>query len=249
VDEASVFSELHQGALYLHQGDSYIVEALDLVSRTAILTQADVPYYTRARELVDLRVLALHRQKKAGATTVYLGEVEVSTTVVAFKKLAQFTDQVLGEEALDLPPYSFRTIALWWDIPEETFDYISERRLDLAGGLHAAEHAAIGVLPLFALCDRNDIGGLSTPLHPDTGKPQVFIYDGHPGGVGIAEGGFNDIEELWQATADLVSGCPCQAGCPACVQSPKCGNNNEPLDKGVAVIVLRGLLGKGLLRK
>ena len=115
-------------------------------------------------------------------------------------------------------------------------------QMDLAGGLHAAEHAAIGVLPLFALCDRNDIGGISTPLHPDTGKPQVFIHDGHPGGVGIAEHGYDVIEDLWRTTLQVVSECPCESGCPSCIQSPKCGNNNEPLDKTVAALVLRDIL-------
>ena len=115
--------------------------------------------------------------------------------------------------------------------------------MDLAGGLHATEHAAIGVLPLFALCDRNDIGGVSTPLHPDTEKPQVFIYDGHPGGIGISERGYEAIHDLWETTLRAVSQCPCQEGCPSCIQSPKCGNNNNPLDKGVAVLMLRALCG------
>jgi DEAD/DEAH box helicase domain-containing protein len=127
-------------------------------------------------------------------------------------------------------------------VPDETLLRIRRGRLDLAGGLHATEHAAIGVLPLFALCDRNDIGGVSTPLHPDTGAPEVFIHDGHPGGVGIAERGYQIIEELWGATLRAVAECPCQDGCPGCIQSPKCGNNNHPLDKAVAVLVLKSLL-------
>src|SRR5690606_13714018 len=117
-------------------------------------------------------------------------------------------------------------------------------RWDLPGGLHAMEHAAIGVLPLFALCDRNDIGGVSTPIHPDTGAPQVFIYDGHPGGVGIAEHGYEVIEDLWQATLSAVSECPCESGCPSCIQSPKCGNNNHPLDKDAAIAFLKDLVGE-----
>jgi DEAD/DEAH box helicase domain-containing protein len=115
--------------------------------------------------------------------------------------------------------------------------------LDFAGGLHATEHAAIGILPVFALCDRNDIGGVSTPLHPDTGQPQIFIYDGHPGGVGIAERGFELIEPLWEATLRAIAECPCTDGCPSCIQSPKCGNNNQPLDKRAASVLLEGLLG------
>jgi DEAD/DEAH box helicase domain-containing protein len=121
---------------------------------------------------------------------------------------------------------------------------LAEEDLDFAGGLHATEHAAIAMLPLFALCDRNDIGGVSTPLHPDTGKPQVFIYDAYPGGIGIAEKGFDLAEELWQTTLGAIRECPCEDGCPSCVQSPKCGNNNKPLDKKAAQVILEGLLRK-----
>ena len=150
---------------------------------------------------------------------------------------------MLGEEQVSLPPQSYDTVALWFDIPRTTVARIRAERLDLAGGLHAMEHAAIGVLPLFAMFDRNDIGGISTPLHPDTGGPQVFIYDGHLGGVGISEHGYEVIEELWRATLDVVSECPCRSGCLSCIHSPKCGNNNQPLDKQVACELLRDILG------
>ena len=152
-----------------------------------------------------------------------------------------FTEELIGEEPLDLPPRRFNTVGLWFDIPQHILDWVAKERLDLAGGLHAAEHAAIGVLPLYALCDRNDIGGVSTPLHPDTGKPQVFIYDGHPGGIGIAERGYQIIQQLWSTTLQVVSECQCSDGCPSCIQSPKCGNNNHPLDKRVAIAMLRAL--------
>ena len=138
----------------------------------------------------------------------------------------------------------FRTVAFWFDLPALTFNRALCDKEDLAGGLHAMEHAAIGVLPLFALCDRNDIGGVSTPMHQDTGEPQVFIYDGHPGGVGIAEHGFDVVEELLGATLAAIEECPCTDGCPSCVQSPKCGNNNSPLDKQQAAVYLRDLLGR-----
>ncbi|MBA7712046.1 hypothetical protein ES703_121014 [subsurface metagenome] len=127
-------------------------------------------------------------------------------------------------------------------MPPEVIDRLGREQLDFAGGLHAAEHAAIAILPLFALCDRNDIGGVSTPFHPDTGRAQVFIYDAYPGGIGIAEKGFDLVEELWQATLKVITECPCQEGCPSCIQSPKCGNNNKPLDKKAAQILLKGLL-------
>ncbi|HEX77459.1 MAG TPA: DEAD/DEAH box helicase [Dehalococcoidia bacterium] len=242
--EASVaFFQVHPGAIYLHQGESYLVTYLDLVSRTAYARPADVNYYTQTKDLTDVHILKKLREKEAGPVRVYLGEVEVTTEVVGFKKKAQFTEEVIGEEPLDLPPQRFPTVALWFDLPPEAMARLPEEGLDVAGGLHAAEHAAIALLPLFALCDRNDIGGVSTPLHPDTGKPQVFIYDAHPGGVGIAEKGYELIEALWEATLKAISECPCEAGCPSCVQSPKCGNNNEPLDKGAAVALLQGLVG------
>ena len=185
----------------------------------------------------------MFKEKLTGRTTVYLGEVNVSTSVVGFKRIVPFSEEVLGEEPVSLPTQSYDTTALWFDVPKDTLSQIHEGRLDLAGGLHALEHAAIGVLPLFALCDRNDIGGLSTPLHPDTGRPQVFIHDGHPGGMGMAEHGYEVIEELWKATLTVITECPCESGCPSCIQSPKCGNNNQPLDKRVAVSVLQGILG------
>ena len=146
-----------------------------------------------------------------------------------------------GEEPLDLLPVRFTTVAFWFDLPEKGVARLEEANLDFAGGLHAAEHAAIGVLPLFALCDRNDIGGVSISFHPDTGRAQIFIYDAHPGGIGIAEKGFNLVQELWQTTLEVIRECLCEEGCPSCIQSPKCGNNNKPLDKIAARILLEGL--------
>ncbi|MSQ22301.1 MAG: DEAD/DEAH box helicase [Dehalococcoidia bacterium] len=243
VSRESAFFQLHPGAVYLHYGEQYLVEELDLVSKTAYVSARDVPYYTMCRDVTDIRLLRLLQEKRAGTVRVFLSEVEVTTQVVSYEKKAQFNDESLGEEMLDLPPQRFPTVALGLDLPETLVVEIRKQRLDLAGGLHAAEHAAIGVLPLFALCDRSDIGGVSTPLHPDTGKPQVFIYDGHEGGIGIAEKGYEIIEELWAATLRAIEECPCEDGCPSCIQSPKCGNGNHPLDKKVATMLLRGALG------
>ncbi len=241
--EASVaFFQIHPGAIYLHQGESYLVTELDLANRTAYAVPTTVSYYTQTKEIDDLHIVKLTRSKSCGQVKVYLGEVEVTHTVVGFKKKAQFTEEVIGEEPLDLPPQHFPTVALWFDLSPEAVARLDEAQLDFAGGLHAAEHAAIAILPLFALCDRNDIGGVSTPVHPDTGKAQVFIYDAYPGGIGIAEKGFDLVEELWQATLKAITECPCQEGCPSCIQSPKCGNNNKPLDKKAAQILLEGLL-------
>jgi len=241
--EANIaFWQIHTGAIYLHQGESYLITQLDLLTHTAYAVPTNVNYYTVTKELEDLRILKVLHSKSVGRVKVYLGEVEVSNHTIGYKKMAQLTDEVIGEEILELPPQNFPTIALWFDLPQSTINRIGKEQLDFAGGLHATEHAAIGILPLFAICDRNDIGGVSTPLHPDTGKPQVFIYDGHPGGVGIAEKGYEMIEELWRATLDTVRSCPCQDGCPSCIQSPKCGNNNKPLDKKAAQWLLESLV-------
>jgi DEAD/DEAH box helicase domain-containing protein len=241
--EASVaFFQIHPGAIYLHQGEPYLITRLDLKSHTAYAEPTDAAYYTQTKELNDLRIIRVIRDESHGPVKVYLGEVEVTTTVVGFKKKAQFTEEVIGEEPLNLPPQHFPTVAVWFDLPPEALGRVSQEQFDLAGGLHAAEHAAIAMLPLFALCDRNDIGGVSTTLHPDTGRAQIFIYDAYPGGVGIAEKGFDLITELWQTTLRSIRECPCQEGCPSCIQSPKCGNNNEPLDKRAAQLLLEGLL-------
>ena len=239
--EASVaLSQIHPWAIYLHQGESYLVTKLDLASLTAYALPVNVPYYTQAKEVTDIQILRTSRKKDTYSVKVYLGEVEVTSTVVGFKKKMQFTEEVIGEEPLDLPPQPFNTVALWFDIPREAVKKIAEA--DFAGGLHASEHACIAMLPLFALCDRNDLGGVSTPFHPDTGKAQIFIYDAHPGGTGIAEKGFELIEQLWWETLNMIKECPCEEGCPSCVQSPKCGNNNQPLDKKAAEVILRELV-------
>jgi DEAD/DEAH box helicase domain-containing protein len=246
IDSSTALFFVFPGAIYLHQGESYLVEELDIQARTAYAKPVEVNYYTQDKELTDLHILKVLKEKDCRGTKVCLGEVEVTTRVVGFKKKAQFTEEVIGEEPLDLPPMRFPTIALWFDLPKEAVKWVDEDEagLDFAGGLHAVEHAAIAILPMFALCDRNDIGGVSTPLHPDTGKPQIFIYDAYPGGIGISEKGFDLVEELWQTTLKAIEECPCEDGCPSCVQSPKCGNNNKPLDKKAAQVLLEGLLSK-----
>jgi len=241
--EASVaFSQIHPGAIYLHQGESYLIGSLDLVACVAHAAPSAVDYHTQAMELTDIRITRPARQKEHAGTTVGFGDVTVTSHVRSYLKKRQSSEEIIGEEPLDLPSQVFSTRALWFDLPPDAMQTIADAGLDLHGGLHACEHAAIGILPLFALCDRNDIGGVSTPFHPDTGKPQIFIYDAYPGGIGIAERGFDIVVELWKATLKLIQECPCSDGCPSCIQSPKCGNNNQPLDKSAAVLLLRGLL-------
>ncbi len=231
VDETSAYFQLHPGAVYLHQGEAFRVADLDLENGAAYVSRTDSTYYTQSKDTTDITINRVRADKFAGGVQVYLGDVEVTTKVTGYQKRRPLTEEVLGEEWLDLPPRIFNTVALWFDIPDQFLEEVDGKKLDLAGSLHAAEHAMIGVLPLFALCDRNDIGGVSTPLHPDTKQPQIFIYDGHPGGIGIAEMGYQMVGQLWNATLGVVTQCPCDDGCPSCIQSPKCGNNNYPLDK------------------
>lgn len=242
IEAAMAFYQVHPGAIYLHQGDTYLVTKLDLESRTAYVEPAEVNYYTRTSELSDLKILKEIQKKPCPPVTVNLGEVEVNSSVIGYRKKSQLTEEVIGEEPLELPPQIFNTVSLWFDLPPRAVEKISKARLDFAGGIHAVEHAAISILPLFALCDRNDIGGVSTPFHTDTGKAQIFIYDAHPGGIGIAEKGFEMVKDLWEKTYRAIAECPCRDGCPSCIQSPKCGNNNEPLDKKAAIIILEELL-------
>jgi DEAD/DEAH box helicase domain-containing protein len=244
VEATVAFSQIHPGAIYIHQGESYLITELNLDARTAYALPTDATYYTQAKEITDIKVVKISRESASAQGRVYLGEVEVTSKVVGFRKKRVFTEEVIADEPLNLPAQSFSTVALWFDIPPQLSGELAQTGLDFAGGLHATEHAAIAMLPLFALCDRNDLGGVSTTFHPDTGRAQVFLYDAYPGGIGIAEKGFQLIRELWQETLRLISECPCEEGCPSCIQSPKCGNNNQPLDKKAAHVILEELLGQ-----
>lgn len=236
--------EIHSGAIYLHQGESYLVLDLDLTARVATARQTEVTYYTQPLDVTDVQVLETRLQRPAGTTTAAFGLVDVRRTVVGYRRKALYTDQVLGEHELELPPQQFVTQAVWWTLPPALAERLRQALCDLPGGLHAAEHAMIALLPLLAMCDRWDIGGVSTAWHPDTGAATVFVYDGVPGGVGISEVGYAELERWWRMTRDLLRDCPCSEGCPSCVQSPKCGNGNQPLDKQVALMILQSVLGE-----
>ncbi len=242
MDSATAPLRAHPGAIYLHQGETYLVTQYDAQMQSGIVRPVEVDYYTQPREWNDVRIKRSLAHRQLGSTTAYLGQVRVSSQILGYRRLQQYSEAVLGEERLDMPVQTFETVALWWDVPPEVWRYVTRRGLDFLGGLHAVEHAAIGILPLFAMCDRWDIGGLSTPSHPDTEQAQIFIYDAFPGGVGIAEKGFELLPELWQATLEVVRDCPCADGCPSCVVSPKCGSGNEPLDKRAATYILQALL-------
>ena len=243
VDPGASHTTVHTGAVYVHQGDSYVVRSLDLSDSVALVDPAQPDYTTSARELTDLTVLESERVQPLGAATLHFGSVEVTRQVVSFLRRRIATGEVLGEEPLDLPPRTLRTRAVWWTLPVPAVGVAGVTEADLPGSLHAAEHASIGLLPLFATCDRWDIGGVSTAHHPDTGVPTVFVYDGAAGGAGFAEHGFEHAQKWLSATRQVINDCECLDGCPSCIQSPKCGNGNDPLDKGGAVRLLELLSG------
>ncbi|MEU3464960.1 DEAD/DEAH box helicase [Streptomyces sp. NPDC006733] len=242
VDDASAHASVHDGAVHLHQGRTYLVERLDLEDAVALVGEADPDYSTMARENTSVSVLSTDLEESWGAARVHFGSVEVTHQVVSFLRRRLITGEVLGETKLDLPPRSLRTRAVWWTVTDDQLEAARIHPEELPGALHAAEHASIGILPLFATCDRWDIGGVSIPLHADTGLPTVFVYDGHPGGAGFAERAFHTARGWLTATREAIASCECEFGCPSCVQSPKCGNGNEPLDKRAAVRLLDCLL-------
>ena len=231
---------VHPGAVYMHLGQAYEVQELDLRGRTALVRDFSGDWYTQPKKETETYVEEVRAQRMLGTVELYFGMVSVSEEVIAFQKKRVSDHEVLDLLPVDLPEQHFATQALWYVLPKAMFR--EEFPLEaLQGSLHAAEHAQIAVLPLIAMCDRWDIGGLSTAFHHQTGRPTIFIYDGHPGGVGIARAGFDAFERLVDDAARLILECPCRAGCPSCVQSPKCGNLNEPLNKAGAVELLRRL--------
>jgi len=231
---------LHPGAVYLHMGRSYEVHELDFEVRRALVTPFTGDWYTQPKSETDVFVERILDSRPGPGCELFFGTVSVSQQVIAYQRKSVAEHEVVDLISLDLPEQSFLTQALWY-VPED--DALAEMPLDmLLGSLHAAEHSQIAVLPLIAMCDRWDIGGLSTNVHPQTGAPTIFIYDGHPGGVGIARHGFREFERLVGDALRLVAECPCEAGCPSCVQSPKCGNLNEPLHKAGAVELMGQML-------
>ncbi|WP_246081121.1 Zn-binding domain-containing protein, partial [Nonomuraea mesophila] len=244
VDEPSAHTAVHTGAVYLHQGETFIVELLDLEAGVALVSSANPDYTTFARDITDISVLGTRRSHTLGPGTLHFGEVEVTRQVVSYLKRRLQSGEMLGDEPLDLPPRTLRTRAVWWTLPASAIAPLAEAGIDLGGAAHAAEHASIGLLPLFATCDRWDIGGVSTELHADTGLLTVFVYDGHEGGAGFAERGYARATDWLTATREAITSCECERGCPSCIQSPKCGNGNEPLDKRGAIRLLDTLLSE-----
>ncbi len=242
-DERRAYATLHPGAVYLHQGTQYLVSELHLVDRVATVDEASPEFYTQARDVTDISIADVISAGSLGDVAQSFGNVRVTNQVVGYVKKLIATNGVIDEVPLPMPPVDLDTRAVWWTIPQTVLERAGVGAAQLAGSIHAAEHAAIGLLPLVATCDRWDIGGVSTPLHPDTGLTTIFIYDGYPGGAGIAERGAATSERWLRATLEAIRQCPCPAGCPSCVQSPKCGNGNEPLDKAGAAALLAAVVG------
>jgi DEAD/DEAH box helicase domain-containing protein len=242
VDASRALHVAHTGAIYLHQGRQYRVRELDVEHQVAVLDPADdADEHTQPREQTDISILATEESVPAGAGIAHLGAVTVLHDLVAYQRKRTSTNQVFEVVPLDFPPRELTTRACWYTLPLETLLAAGLEPSRIIGAVHAAEHALIGLLPLFAICDRWDVGGVSMATHPQTGDPTIFVYDGYPGGAGIAELAFAELTRHVRAAHELVAGCPCDDGCPSCVQSPKCGNWNEYLDKGAAIVVLEAL--------
>src|SRR6478735_7434235 len=233
-------ASIHPGAVYLHQGESYVVDSLDFEDGVAFVHEEDPGYTTFAREVTDIAVTGEGERKSYGSVTVGLVPVSVTNTVIGYLRRLR-SGEVIDFVELDMPTRTLETAAVMCTITPEMLQHNGIDPLRVPGSLHAAEHAAIGLLPLVASCDRGDIGGVSTAIGPD-GLPTIFVYDGHPGGAGFSDRGFRQFAVWWEATAAAIEACECQQGCPSCVQSPKCGNGNEPLDKAGAIGVLRLVL-------
>lgn len=242
VDEARAFDMVHPGAVYLHQGTTYRVVDLDLDDHVAFVELCDGSEYTVARTDVSMRVLGVDTTRTVGLAGLHLGSIEVASQVTGYQRKDTASGEVLGTQVLDLPPSRLVTRGVWYTIEPADLARADVAPARWPGTLHAVEHAAIGILPLFTICDRWDVGGVSTARQQDTGLPTILIYDGYPGGAGIAELGYEAADRHLRTTLEVIEGCACTEGCPSCIQSPKCGNWNEPLDKPGAVALLHHVL-------
>jgi len=242
VDGFRAFKETHPGAIYLHKGDTFLVDTLDLDTRTVKVSAARVDYYTRVRSHKNTEILDIYEQKKACGTIACTGRLKVTDQVTGYEKWRIHAKKRLGIVPLDLPPLIFETDGLWFKIPLGIQRQVEDKYLHFMGGIHAIEHAAIGIFPLLVMADRNDLGGISTPFHPQIGGAAVFIYDGVPGGAGLSKHAFKQAKKLLENTLEVIRACPCESGCPSCVHSPKCGSGNRPIDKAAARFILEKII-------
>jgi len=236
MDRGQAYREAHKGAIMLHQGQTYVVNEMDLETHTIRVTETDVDYYTQPLKEVDLSILETLETKIINGMTCAFGDVEVTEQFTGYK--IKRKDTIIGVEPLSLPPLRFRTRAFWFIPPPPVEEKVLHADRDLAGGLHGTEHAIIALMPLHVMCDRWDIGGLSCPSFGDEGEPVIFVYDAYEGGIGLAEKAYGILPDLLTSSYELVRDCPCEDGCPSCIHSPKCGNDNQPLDKEATALIL-----------
>ncbi|MEN8139729.1 MAG: DEAD/DEAH box helicase [Thermodesulfobacteriota bacterium] len=242
IDGGRCLKECHPGALYLHQGETWEVMELDLEDHEVRARPKKANYFTRVLSSKDTEILQASRLLRVAGIQASLGRLKVSDQVTGFQRKLIRGQKTISTESLDLPAHIFETEGLWFAVPAPLQDELAARQSHFMGGIHAVEHAVIGVMPLLVLCDRNDIGGISFPFHPQVGGPAIFIYDGHPGGVGLCAAAFPLIQELLRRSLEIITSCPCDTGCPSCVHSPKCGSGNRPIDKEAARLVITALL-------
>lgn len=233
-----VFREAFPGAIYLHRGRQYMVTDLDLMDKKVFCREVDVPYYTHALSREDTEIIREREIKRLERFTVRWGEIRMTQRVIGYERRNIFDRTRLSRHELTMPEYNFDTEGLWIEIEKALASSIEDLGYDLAGSLHATEHVTISCIPLFALCDKGDIGGLSYSFYPHLRKPVIFIYDGYEGGVGLTKRGFDVIEEWFRTALTILTECPCEEGCPSCVQDPQCGSGNQPLDKEGAIFLL-----------
>ena len=242
IDGSRCFSECHPGAIYLHRGQSWLVGQLDCDNHLVRVSAANVDYFTRPMSHKETEILEVRQSFAQGNIRACLGYVRVTDQVTGFQKKRIRGQKTISSHQLDLPPRIFETEGLWFEVPLALQNQLEQKQMHFMGGIHAVEHAAIGIFPLLVLCDRNDVGGISYPFHPQLQVSAIFIYDGYPGGVGLARQAFGRIKDLLKLSLGTIDRCSCQVGCPSCVHSPKCGSGNRPIDKAAAKAVLQGLL-------
>ena len=242
------FTECHKGAIYLHRASQYQVDSIDIELRNILVKRVEVSYFTRPKSEKETEIMEITGSKPIGNFIIKKGSLKVTEFVTGYEKRSVRGQTLLSRHPVELPPVMYETVGFWIEIVKEIEMSAENSGLHFMGGIHAVEHALIAMFPLFALCDRNDIGGISTTFHPQVKSGAIFIYDGYPGGVGLSERGYDSIEELLTATLKLMASCECETGCPSCIHSPKCGSGNKPLDKRAAIEVLEQLLAIKPLR-
>lgn len=243
LDGVRAMREAHPGAVYIHRGRTYVCDSLDLAAGCAVLSSAKPSFYTRTRGNKNTEILLVRETKSLWSAAVGLGRLRVTEEITGYEKRSVRDGRLLGVSPLDFAPLVFETEGLWLVVPDGARHAVEDALMHFMGAIHAVEHAAIGIMPLLVMADRNDFGGISTPMHAGLGAPAVFVYDGLPGGAGLSAQAFTNAEELMERTLAVIAQCPCETGCPSCVHSPKCGSGNRPIDKAGAKLLLESMRG------